>query len=1127
MIMKRFFLTAAALAVITGAQAQTILDEGFETGNTGNALQPVAAGEGWTVVNGYKGTNVNYTWHNYYADPNGEAGGTITGACCAAVDGPFSAVSSLDGIGPREEILLTPELDLNDTYQLQFTFRVSPVNATDASRYDLQVRVVTDGELSSAETIFSIQDERMLREAGVMTYPISTWNPATARVDLSDFKGEKVKLAFVYKMLAETSNVVWLDDVSVKKFTPADGPVAALSLERYTYPQMYIGEKMYSDVITLTNQGKDGLKVTGVDLPAGFSINGDLGSVDLERYRSYDFQIVYEAQLASATGGDVVLHTTGGDVKVAVSAARQFVPEGSMLETFESYNPPAGWVNNGWTWTNQAFEGDRSMSCSGDFGACSLRSPRLDLTDGGKVTFSYYNYFQDEEGDVAPEYEIELQVSYDGGDNWITKWSTDYQKDLNQLLTTTVDLGLGNDMSYVRWYYPAVETDDEGAAPHSSFTLDRVLLPNVFGADGAPMAAKIVSPANGADQIYPRDVKLEWTPAQFAEGYKVFVGTNTACNDLVDGVDVGSALSYTIPACEYSTTYRWKVVPYNAQGNAAGVSTWRFTTQADVTVSEFPYEQNFLTSGTPEGWTQTPSTNYGRTWDVNSIYPYVADGKEYGAFSTMWLNAGDSNAVMTQEFSLPEDADMCITFVWGDEHPASLVVDPKGIVKKQNVEPNNGVSELFFDINVDGEWTTLSSLSEKSFDGDRKYWINEKIDLAPYKGKKVQFRWRHCSYSGKDNGGAISHIVLYENVSSKGTFNTSEWNAGKVNYDKATASGDIFTLINQGSAPLVVKEVKFNTPNFSSSLKSGDTVEPESGLAFSLGFSALQTPGVVTDAMTVEFESGYSMELSLTGEALPKGTYYYSFEPNPLDYVWDEDFTMIDADRGVNFNIGSYWVNYTAGGMKGAFSVESDSKENGMYGMMAPVSGMYALVGASPVSSAADNWIISKKMKATTTSSFEFYGRNWESLNSVLPSAKHAVTVLVSTAGNTDTKDFEVVMRTTEMPYLADKEWNFYDVDLSAYAGKDIYVALRHTTTSASNLAFFDDFRFNDFDLEGAGIENVGAGIADDAEIEVYSIGGVLVAKGQGMKVCETLAKGFYVVKVTDASGARAFTIAR
>ena len=184
--MKKYYLPIIALTLAGGAQAQTILYEGFETGNTGSAPRPIAAGEGWTTVDSYSGSKTTYNWHNYYSDPKGEYGSYMTGACCASVTGPLM-INPADGAGPREEILLTPDLNLDDTYQLQFTFKVSPGNCSDQSRYDFQVRVVEGGNLNGAETVFSIQNEKMLRESGILGFPIEDWAPRTAKVDLIDF----------------------------------------------------------------------------------------------------------------------------------------------------------------------------------------------------------------------------------------------------------------------------------------------------------------------------------------------------------------------------------------------------------------------------------------------------------------------------------------------------------------------------------------------------------------------------------------------------------------------------------------------------------------------------------------------------------------------------------------------------------------------------------------------------------------------------------------------------------------------------------------------------------------------------------------------------------------------------
>ena len=1124
--MKRLIVTMLAALTITGAQAQTILSEDFETGNTGSSPQPVAKGAGWTVVDGYSGSNVKYKWHNYYSDPTGETGPLIQGACCAEVDAAMFT-SDTEGKGPREEILLSPELNLDNTYQLKFSWQVSPVNHYDESKYDLQVRVVENGDLQGAETIFSIHNEKMLRESGVTAFPIDSWDIYTSRLDLSDWRGEKVQLAFVYKMLAPTGNLARLDDITVSQFTPATTPVASLSMDRYTFPQMYIGEKYYSDPITLTNTGADGLQITGIDYPEGFSSNiGDFSAINLLKNKSVMFNLSYTASMTSAAQGDVVFHTNGGDVKVAVNASKQFVPEGMTLETFEQYFPPAGWQQQGWGFKT-LIEGDRTAYASGDYGASWLRSPRLDLSDGGKVTFTYYNYFDSENSEDAPQYDIMLQVSLDGGNTWQTKWTSDYINGLNQLLTETVDLGLGDDNCYIRWYYPAVETDDEGAYSHSIFYLDRVLLPYVYGSDGVPQAASIVSPANNSTDIYPENVKLSWTPAQFAKGYKLYLGTTKAANEVIDGQDLGNVLSYTLPKLNYSTEYRWKIVGYNDNGDCTTASTWRFTTQPDATISEFPFEENFENKGVPTGWTSRPSEQYSRTWDTNTVYPYKSDGKSYNVLSSSWLNPGDWNAVITPELKLPADKPMSVSFIWGDGHPSDLVVDPLGTVKKNNVEPNNGVSITYCDIYADGEWTTLSWISENAFDGeDAKYWIPEKIDLSAYKGKTVKLRWRHESFSTHDDGGSLVHVVVNENLDYRAHTNLSSWEAGKVNYEKGISSGEIFTLFNDGEKNLTVKSASFTTPNFSTSLKAGDVIEVGGNKAFSLRFDALQTASPVSDELLVSFDGGYELKLPVSAEALAEGIYYYSFEPNELDYVWTDDFSMIDADNQRGYSFSSGWVHYSADNAKCAFSLENDSYENGMYGMMNPVSGNYALVASAPASgSGADNWIISRKLKATSSAKFEFWARNMESNQSVLPDPKSEVTVLVSTTGNTNTSDFSVVRPKEEIPFLDYDNWQFYSVDLSQFAGQDIYVALRHTTVGEGNLAFFDDFTLHGFDGYVSGVDSIEA-VADNAEVEVFDFSGVKVASGVGMSTLRGLAKGFYVVRVSDENGVRTVKIA-
>lgn len=1077
-----------AIAALT-LNAQTILQEDFEIGKPAEGETRVAAGDGWTTVNGYTGTVTKYNWHNYYHDAS-DGKPTINGSGCAAADSPTYDDGTGQGLGPREEILLTPELNLDDNYMLQFSWKVSPMNTYDNYKYDLQVRIVEGDNIAGAETVFSIQDKNMLKESGVLTFPIDTWDLHISKIDLSDWKGQKVKVAFVYKMYKNVANVAWLDDVSVKKFTPDTTPVPTLSLDRINFgysegsgePQMYVGEKFYSDNITLTNNGLNGLKINSVDLPEGVALTIDPTTVNLDKYESVDFNVSYTASMTSPAKGDIVLHTNGGDATIAFTTKKVLVPEDCTLETFEGNYPPAGWKATGWNESPfpSSLEGDRSVICSGNFSNSYLTTPRLDLSNGGSISFTYYNAFDSEDGTTAPAYDITLQLSTDGGETWSALWVSDYNN-VNVKETITIDLGKRNDNCYVRWYYPAIETDDEGAYEHSSFYMDRVLLPALYGADGVPFAAQYVSPANNAESVYPRNITLEWKEAQFADGYKVYVGSDADATDLVNG-EITEGLTYTIPSAPYETTLKWKVVPFNSKGEAAGVPVWKFTTQKDASVVEFPYEENF--DGcvndvmVPEGWrSETTITKDYPTW-TNRCWQPLNTNKAYGSkgvsMYTMWLYGGYNSTITSPEFNLPAAGqEMSISFVWGDNHPVDLIIDETGTLKKQNVPDGNGYSDLVFEIFADGAWTQAAYLSENyNTDGDTKYWRNEKVDLSAYAGKTVQFRWINNSYSSAHRGAALDNIVIDGIVGDKVFFNKTGWDAGRVNYERAVNSGDIFNMINDGVNSLKVKAVTFGTENFQTSLAAGTTVPVGGSANFNVQFNAKQTAAVVNDVMTIEFEGGYKAEFPVSGEALPLNEYLQSFENNPLDHPWKDEFTMIDVDGQVTNELGYYETIVENDGGRYAFTSVEHNNAN-----LTAHSGKHTVAAAAISTGSANDWLISPRMVATENSKFEFYARNLGTTNSVYVGDNdyHNVGIYVSVTGN-EQKDFIELQSPKEMNYLGENQWHHFEVDLSAYAGKKVYIAVRHTEATANDMAFFDDFTFWNFgkvgDINGDGDVN-------------------------------------------------------
>ena len=111
------------------------------------------------------------------------------------------------------------------------------------------------------------------------------------------------------------------------------------------------------------------------------------------------------------------------------------------------------------------------------------------------------------------------------------------------------------------------------------------------------------------------------------------------------------------------------------------------------------------------------------------------------------------------------------------------------------------------------------------------------------------------------------------------------------------------------------------------------------------------------------------------------------------------------------------------------------------------------------------------------------------------------------------TNDFATVMFPKEMSYLGENQWHHFTVDLSAYAGQNVYVAVRHTTVSANWIAFFDDFTFTHVgDPDLTGIESTL--LNENAQVTVYNLNGVQVASSKS--ALQNLSKGMYVVKTAN-----------
>ncbi|MCB5285341.1 MAG: choice-of-anchor J domain-containing protein [Candidatus Cloacimonetes bacterium] len=142
-----------------------------------------------------------------------------------------------------------------------------------------------------------------------------------------------------------------------------------------------------------------------------------------------------------------------------------------------------------------------------------------------------------------------------------------------------------------------------------------------------PNPAVLVYPANAGYCFL--DGVLSWSDGGgMPDGYDVYL-------DTVDGSTLVSndqpGTSYT-PTLAPGTTYYWKVVPYNANGPATGVTTWSFKTPtADQIAESFD-----ATEFPPLGWlrTTTSTTYWGRSttspfYGAASMYAYTSTSTAY------------------------------------------------------------------------------------------------------------------------------------------------------------------------------------------------------------------------------------------------------------------------------------------------------------------------------------------------------------------------------------------------------------------------------------------------------------------------------------------------------------------
>ena len=174
----------------------------------------------------------------------------------------------------------------------------------------------------------------------------------------------------------------------------------------------------------------------------------------------------------------------------------------------------------------------------------------------------------------------------------------------------------------------------------------------IYGPAGiiTPDPTTPVAPLDGAEGVFLGS-ELEWNiPAGSPDGYRLYLGSDAAATNIVDGevYDDPAEVTFELEGLlDYGTEYFWKVIPFNASGDASPIETWSFTTVDEVVISSFPWEENFdsynnATFPYEGGWNyETYSAYEFFIWNVfhnNDNHPNMAHSAPAYIHYPTWLS---------------------------------------------------------------------------------------------------------------------------------------------------------------------------------------------------------------------------------------------------------------------------------------------------------------------------------------------------------------------------------------------------------------------------------------------------------------------------------------------------------
>ena len=310
----------------------------------------------------------------------------------------------------------------------------------------------------------------------------------------------------------------------------------------------------------------------------------------------------------------------------------------------------------------------------------------------------------------------------------------------------------------------------------------------------------------------------------------------------------------------------------------------------------------------------------------------------------------------------------------------------------------------------------FTMLQEWTMTAKQGNWHEYTVDLNSYVGQNIHIAIRH--FNCTDNFCIVVDDIFVGSQTKDPLVSCNISLDGNVVANNIT--GTSYLLNTEGFA----NNSSHNT-TVMATYQSGATLSNTANWTFR---SADNFQGSTTGLHAVS--DGNSVNLSWT---LPMMNSSYTVDEILYDFADStlSDLTLIDANNdGYNFRV------YPFGGYGSGKCLRSDSWMTGNIGALNP-----------------DNFVVLPRVTATSSSMFSFMAVDSD-MPGIAPDPEH-FGVAVSTASTPTASSFTMVQE-----WNSEHDYTEYSVDLSAYAGQQIYVAIRHfNTTGETYYLYVDDIR--------------------------------------------------------------------